>query len=349
MKNKNKSNQANRDPITGEPGSHPVGTAAGAAALGAAGAATGAIAGPIGVGVGAAAGAIIGGLSGKAASEQFNPTEAGDLGRYIDYKVVDLNGDKLGTVDAVWEDHTGQPTYLAIRTGWLGLGKAHVIPARQAQVDGASRKIRLPYTSDMVKAAPTFDSAHELTEESEASIRRHFGDTGAIGMEDRPTYNEEYVDQPRHSSRAKPDDETTLRLKTEELKVGKREVEYGGVRLRKIVRTETVNQPVQLQREEIVIERVPVQGDPVGATDETFTDEEIYIPLRREEAVIEKSVRTTEEIHVGKRRETDQRDISDTVRREDVEIEQQGGAETGKTTQSDRRERGSSTGKGRVL
>ena len=40
-------------------------------------------------------------------------------------------------------------------------------------------------------------------------------------------------------------------------KVGKREVEYGGVRLRKVVKTEVVNQPVELTREEIVIERVP--------------------------------------------------------------------------------------------
>ena len=345
MENKNKSNQANRDPITGEPGSHPVGTAAGAAALGTAGAAAGAAAGPIGVGVGAAAGAVIGGLTGKAASEQFNPTSAGDLGRYIDYKVVDLNNDKIGTVDAVWEDHTGQPSYLAIRTGWLGLGKAHVVPAHQAQVNEESRKIRLPYTSDMVKAAPTFESADDITEESEMSIRRHFGDVGSIGTQDRASYNEQYVDQPRRSATVTPEDEATLRLKAEELKVGKREVEYGGVRLRKIVRTETVNQPVTLQREEIVVERVPVQGEAVRGTDEKFSDEEIYIPLRREEAVIEKSVRATEEVHVGKRRESDQREISDTVRREDVEIEKQGGAETGSTTRGDWREGGSSTGR----
>jgi uncharacterized protein (TIGR02271 family) len=323
-----------------------VGTAAGATALGAAGAAAGAAAGPVGVGVGAAAGAVIGGLTGKAASEQFNPTEAGDLGRYIDYKVVDLNDDKIGTVDAVWEDHTGQPSYLAIRTGWLGLGKSHVVPAHQAQVSEASRKIRLPYTSDMVKAAPTFDSADDITEDSELTIRRHFGDVGAISTTDRTSYNEQYVDQPRRG-KLTPDEEATLRLKAEEVKIGKREVEYGGVRLRKIVRTETVNQPVTLQREEIVVERVPVQGETARTGDANFTDEEIYIPLRREEAVVEKSVRATEEVHVGKRRETDQREISETVRREDVQIEKEGGAET--NLKQDWREGGSSTGKSRKL
>lgn len=65
---------ANRDPITGTPGAHPVGTGVGAAAGGVAGAAVGSVAGPIGTAVGAAAGAIAGGLGGKAVGERINPT-----------------------------------------------------------------------------------------------------------------------------------------------------------------------------------------------------------------------------------------------------------------------------------
>ena len=66
---------SNPDPITGEPGAHPVGTGLGAAGGGAAiGAAGGAVAGPVGAIVGAAAGAIAGGLGGKAAAEAINPT-----------------------------------------------------------------------------------------------------------------------------------------------------------------------------------------------------------------------------------------------------------------------------------
>lgn len=78
----------NRDPLSGEPGAHPVGAGVGAAvgggvaagALGAAGAAAatggalGAAAGPVGVVVGAVAGGIVGGLAGKAVAENVNPT-----------------------------------------------------------------------------------------------------------------------------------------------------------------------------------------------------------------------------------------------------------------------------------
>jgi uncharacterized protein YcfJ len=66
---------ANRDPITGAPGSHPIGTGIGAAAGGAAGAAAGTVvAGPVGTVVGAAVGAIAGGLAGKGIGEMVDPT-----------------------------------------------------------------------------------------------------------------------------------------------------------------------------------------------------------------------------------------------------------------------------------
>ena len=87
-RNENKANRdSNPDPITGAPGSHPVGTGLGAAAGGAAagaagaaiaGAATGAAmtgpAAPIGAAVGAVVGAVAGGYAGKAAAEKIDPT-----------------------------------------------------------------------------------------------------------------------------------------------------------------------------------------------------------------------------------------------------------------------------------
>jgi hypothetical protein len=67
--------EANRDPITGAPGAHPVGTGIGAVVGGAgAGAATGTVAGPVGTVVGAAIGAVVGGLAGKSVAEAIDPT-----------------------------------------------------------------------------------------------------------------------------------------------------------------------------------------------------------------------------------------------------------------------------------
>lgn len=66
---------ANRDPLSGEVGSHPLGVGLGAAAGGmAVGVAVGTIAGPIGMAVGALVGAVAGGLAGKGAAELIDPT-----------------------------------------------------------------------------------------------------------------------------------------------------------------------------------------------------------------------------------------------------------------------------------
>lgn len=64
----------NRDPITDEPGAHPVGTGVGATGGALAGAAAGTVAGPVGTMVGGVIGAVVGGLAGKAAAEAVNPT-----------------------------------------------------------------------------------------------------------------------------------------------------------------------------------------------------------------------------------------------------------------------------------
>ena len=67
--------QRNADPITNEPGSHPIETAIGAAALGAAtGMAVGAVAGPMAAAIGTAVGAVAGGYAGKGIGELIDPT-----------------------------------------------------------------------------------------------------------------------------------------------------------------------------------------------------------------------------------------------------------------------------------
>ena len=70
----NETTHSNRDPITGEPGAHPVGTGLGASGGAAAGAAIGMVGGPVGAAVGGVVGAVVGGLVGKGAAEAVNPT-----------------------------------------------------------------------------------------------------------------------------------------------------------------------------------------------------------------------------------------------------------------------------------
>jgi hypothetical protein len=103
----------NRDPLSGAPGAHPVGTGVGAAGGGAAGAAIGtALGGPIGAGIGIVAGAVIGGLAGKGAAEAVDPT-AEDAYWRENYRNRDY-------VDRDASYQTYQPAY---RTGYEGFAR----------------------------------------------------------------------------------------------------------------------------------------------------------------------------------------------------------------------------------
>jgi hypothetical protein len=74
LSSKTSNADANRDPITGTPGAHPVGTGLGAAGGGAVGATIGAVGGPVGMVAGATIGAVAGGLAAKGVAEKIDPT-----------------------------------------------------------------------------------------------------------------------------------------------------------------------------------------------------------------------------------------------------------------------------------
>jgi uncharacterized protein (TIGR02271 family) len=322
---------ANRDPITKTPGAHPAGTGIGAAAGGAAGvaggaaagAASGTVGGPAGAAIGGVIGAVAGGLAGKGVAEKSNPTRTGEsaipggLENYIGYDVVDRDEEKIGTLDCLWSDHTGQATFLGVRTGWI-FGRTHVVPAHGAHVSRNSNRIRLPYSVQKVKEAPAYDADEEISGEREREVYTYYGITGQSTQATQPRR-----ETSRQTGRDTGRESATVDLVEEQLKVGKREVEAGGVRLRKIVRTETVNQPVELRREEIVVERVPGAGTPAR---QAFEGEDIYIPLRREEAVVQKEATVREQVRVRKTAQTEQQNVSGQVRREDVEVEGTGEA-----------------------
>ena len=85
---------ANLDPITKEPGAHPVGTGVGAAAGGMAGGpGAGPPPGPVGMVLGAAVGAVVGGLAGKGVAEAIDPTAEDDYWRtnYRDRQYVNAD------------------------------------------------------------------------------------------------------------------------------------------------------------------------------------------------------------------------------------------------------------------
>jgi len=239
-------------------------------------------------------------------------TETRNLQQYMDHKVVDQDGNKIGKLNCLWSDTEGEPAYLGVQTGWL-FGKTHVVPARRVEVNESTETIRLPYTAEKIKDAPSYASDAELDANSQGEVLAYYN----ISQQSTPA-STQMAGRSQEAAR--------VQLHEEQVKVGKRQVEAGGVRLRKIVRTETVNQPVELQREEIVVERVPgrqaAQAGQQGG--KHFQQEDIYVPLRREEPIVQKEARVREEVRVSKKPQMERQTISEQVRKEDVEIQRSG-------------------------
>jgi uncharacterized protein (TIGR02271 family) len=119
-------------------------------------------------------------------------------------------------------------------------------------------------------------------------------------------------------------EEVRMPVVEEELRVGKRQVQQGGVRVHTRVTERPVEEHVNLRQEHVSVERRPVDR-PVGAGEiNAFEEGSVEVTEMGEEAVVDKRARVTEEVVVRKDVEQHDETVRDTVRRKDVEVEQTG-------------------------
>ena len=118
----------------------------------------------------------------------------------------------------------------------------------------------------------------------------------------------------------------------EQLVVGKREVDRGGVRIFSHVTERPVEADVTLREEHINVERRPVNRAATEADFQSGTGSVIELTATGEEAVVGKSSRVVEEVLVGKQSTERTQAIQDTVRKPEVEVENIAATNTGSTT-----------------
>lgn len=116
-------------------------------------------------------------------------------------------------------------------------------------------------------------------------------------------------------------EDSSIALAEERLSVGKRAVSGGTTRIRRYVVETPVEEQIALRSEKVTLERRPVSdGRPVGTAD--FTDRMVEMTETSEEAVVAKTARVTEEVRLRKDASDRVETVKDTVRRDEVEIEQ---------------------------
>jgi sporulation protein YlmC with PRC-barrel domain len=140
-------------------------------------------------------------------------------------KMVDQDGDTIGTVEDVFLDRqTGEPAWAGVKTGLFGL-KHTVVPIRDAQLT-EDDTVRVPLQKDLVKDAPRIDPDGELSPEDERKLWEHYG------MSDY----DEWQGEDRTRSLALPDEEEDrARPSAREGEAGEGAPQVVGVRLRRVV------------------------------------------------------------------------------------------------------------------
>ena len=245
--------------------------------------------------------------------------------------LIGQDGEKIGKIDEIYVDQQNQqPEWARVTTGLFGTNSSFV-PLAGATPQGEDVVVHV--TKDQVKDSPQVDSDEEISQEEEVELFRHYGidyteegsvtaaggqpSAGGVGIAS------EAGREPVGHDVSGPETDDAITRSEEELHVGKAERERGRARLRKYVVTEEVQQTVPVQREEVRLEREPITDANVDQAAEgpAISEEEHEVVLSEEEPVVEKHAVPKERVRMTKDTVTDEEQVSEEVRKEQIEAE----------------------------
>lgn len=248
--------------------------------------------------------------------------------------VIDNDGDKIGTVGAVWTDGAGQPTWASVRTGLFGMNES-LFPLQTADVRGDH--LVVPFDKATVKDAPNVDADHDepLAQEEVDRLYRHYN----VSWDDTyHAYQAGTTAAAADSSYARTETTTAttggretaglagdnaMTRSEERLDVGTEREQTGRARLRKYVVTEQQQVSVPVTREEVRLEREPITG---GNRDAAYsgpdlTESEHEVTLHAERPVVNTETVPVERVKLGKETVTEQQTVGAEVRKERIEAD----------------------------
>jgi uncharacterized protein (TIGR02271 family) len=287
-------------------------------------------------------------------------------GHFAGYEVYDRNRQRIGEVEALFLDENDQPEYIGVAMGVLGT-QSTLIPMGIATVDEEVGRIVVLADKETVMGGPTFDEDREFTSEYDDRVRSYYGLGSGARNEDRGTYiaygeetpsatgpnaagrgmsrgdtegrgirergirGEGGASDRSSSSGLEHEGEVRIQRSEEELRVGTRKREAKAVKVRKRIVTERQRMSVPKVREEVTVERVPVEGrDAAELGAAKIGEDEIVVPMTEEEVVVEKRPVVKEEIRIRKDVVHEKEVVEADLRKEEIDIDDQ-------TTQRDRR------------
>jgi uncharacterized protein (TIGR02271 family) len=250
-------------------------------------------------------------------------TPATDAYTWQGRDIVGNDGAKIGSVKEIYEDQrTGKPEWALVTSGLFGT-RSHFVPLAGAEPSG--EEVRVPVSKEQVQDAPSVEGDGQLSEQEERVLFEHYGvpytEAGSVTAEDAPNGSGGNGSAGHDTSGPNTDDAMTR--SEEELRVGTAQRESGRARLRKYVVTEQVQTTVPVQREEVRIEREPItDANREQALDgPEISEEEHEVVLHEEVPVVDKQTVAKERVSLQKDTRTEEQEVSEEVRKEQIETE----------------------------
>jgi uncharacterized protein (TIGR02271 family) len=256
--------------------------------------------------------------------------DAKQLSSVIGKPVYGPDGEKIGKAAQVFlDDVTGKPEWVTVQTGMFG-NKESFVPVAQSEF--AEDGLTIPFDKEVVKDAPQVeaDQGH-LSQDEEANLYRHYGldyseegsdsglPTSRLTNGDRGDGGHETVG---HDTSGPTTDEAMTRSE-ERLDVGTRTRDSGKARLRKYVVTQEETVTVPVSREEVRLEREPItdanRGEAMAGPD--ISEEEHEVTLREEQVAVNKEAVPVERIKLAKDTVTEDKQVTEQVRKEKIETD----------------------------
>jgi uncharacterized protein (TIGR02271 family) len=252
-----------------------------------------------------------------------------ELQNVIGRHAVDVEGDKIGKIGQVYLDDTsGEPVWITVSTGLFGT-KESFAPLHGASLT-ADDTLALAVSKSMVKDAPNVDADGHLEDSENDALYAYYNGYLAQGAE-RAYDQTQYTDTGRTDlsdqddvvgrDTSGPTTDEAMTRSEERLHVGTETVETGRARLRKYIVTENVTTTVPVSHEEIRVEREPItdanRDQALAGGD--LTEEEHEVTLHAERPIVAKETVPVERVRLSTDTVTEQQDVTEEVRKEQIE------------------------------
>jgi uncharacterized protein (TIGR02271 family) len=291
--------------------------------------------------------------------EDFNPNyrkEAFDGG---DVKGLDVHAgrteEKIGSIYDVLVDQTGRFRYFVIDTGFWVFGKKVLLPVGRCRVDPDAQRLYATgiATKEQAEKLPEYHDSMTVDYDYEERVRHVYRTpsvetslpvetSGVLGVASQAPTPRRVSHHPSAASSSRnaytyeqepslyqmnEQEHQRFRLYEERLIANKSRRQTGEVAIGKRVESETARVSVPVEKERIVIERQTPEavGSMVNSSNLDFKEGEVvHMRVYEETADITKQAFVREEVNIRKEVERDTVDVTETLRREELEVDVNG-------------------------